>query len=308
MPTSTKSSKSSSKKRKEPSSTAARHGRPTSRVTKAGARKSQSDTKKPKGEGSSLAPPFLLKLYDMVTQAATDEVVQWAVGGSALMVTDVQTFTAKLLPVYFKHSSMRSFTRQLNNYGFSRESELGSEATTNSVVFAHPSFREGQRHRLAEIKRGAPRSDASASGATSAVKEEEGAAEEDDDAAEEAAARAAAARLLGVGGASAEEVAAAAAAAAAAEADGEEAADDDDEDAEQANAMRKEMQVVQVQINEVESAVKASSALAREARRAHRLRRRPSALSAAPGAEQGGAGEPGGSGAERVAGGARRAM
>ena len=31
--------------------------------------------KKPKGEGSSLAPPFLLKLYDMVTQAATDEVV-----------------------------------------------------------------------------------------------------------------------------------------------------------------------------------------------------------------------------------------
>ena len=136
-------------------------------------------------------PPFLppLKLYDMVTQAATDEVTQWAVGGSALMVTDVQTFTAKLLPVYFKHSSMRSFTRQLNNYGFSRESELGSEATTNSVVFAHPSFREGQRHRLAEIKRGAPRSDASASGATSAV-EEEGAAEEDDDAAEEAAARA----------------------------------------------------------------------------------------------------------------------
>ena len=250
MPTSTKSSKSSSKKRKEPSSTGDGDKKP--------AEKKPSE-KKPKGEGSSLAPPFLLKLYDMVTQAATDEVVQWAVGGSALMVTDVQTFTAKLLPVYFKHSSMRSFTRQLNNYGFSRESELGSEATTNSVVFAHPSFREGQRHRLAEIKRGAPRSDASASGATSAVKEEEGAAEEDDDAAEEAAARAAAARLLGVGGASAEEVAAAAAAAAAAEADGEEAADDDDEDAEQANAMRKEMQVVQVQINEVESAVKASS-------------------------------------------------
>ena len=218
MPTSTKSSKSSSKKRKEPS---------TGDGEKKPAEKKPSE-KKPKGEGSSLAPPFLLKLYDMVTQAATDEVVQWAVGGSALMVTDVQTFTAKLLPVYFKHSSMRSFTRQLNNYGFSRESELGSEATTNSVVFAHPSFREGQRHRLAEIKRGAPRSDASASGATSAVKEEEGAAEEDDDAAE---------------------------------ADGEEAADDDDEDAEQANAMRKEMQVVQVQINEVESAVKASSAL-----------------------------------------------
>ena len=184
MPTSTKSSKSSSKKRKEPS---------TGDGEKKPAEKKPSE-KKPKGEGSSLAPPFLLKLYDMVTQAATDEVVQWAVGGSALMVTDVQTFTAKLLPVYFKHSSMRSFTRQLNNYGFSRESELGSEATTNSVVFAHPSFREGQRHRLAEIKRGAPRSDASASGATSAVKEEEGAAEEDDDAAEEAAARAAAAR------------------------------------------------------------------------------------------------------------------
>ena len=178
MPTSTKSSKSSSKKRKEPSSTGDGDKKP--------AEKKPSE-KKPKGEGSSLAPPFLLKLYDMVTQAATDEVVQWAVGGSALMVTDVQTFTAKLLPVYFKHSSMRSFTRQLNNYGFSRESELGSEATTNSVVFAHPSFREGQRHRLAEIKRGAPRSDASASGATSAVKEEEGAAEEDDDAAEEAA-------------------------------------------------------------------------------------------------------------------------
>ena len=149
MPTSTKSSKSSSKKRKEPS---------TGDGDKKPAEKKPSE-KKPKGEGSSLAPPFLLKLYDMVTQAATDEVVQWAVGGSALMVTDVQTFTAKLLPVYFKPSSMRSFTRQLNNYGFSRESELGSEATTNSVVFAHPSFRENQRHRLAEIKRGAPRSE-----------------------------------------------------------------------------------------------------------------------------------------------------
>ena len=55
--------------------------------------------------------------------------------------------------------------------------------------------------------------------------------------------------------------AAAAAAAAGAAAAGAAAGDDDDEDAEQANAMRKEMQVVQVQINEVESAVKASSAL-----------------------------------------------
>ena len=251
MPT-TKSSKSSSKKRKEPSSTGDGDKKP--------AEKKPSE-KKPKGEGSSLAPPFLLKLYDMVTQAATDEVVQWAVGGSALMVTDVQTFTAKLLPVYFKHSSMRSFTRQLNNYGFSRESELGSEATTNSVVFAHPSFREGQRHRLAEIKRGAPPTRARAARPPPSKRRRAPPRRTTTPPREAARERQ---RRRGCS-------------ASAAPAPrrspppppppppprrtARRAADDDDEDAEQANAMRKEMQVVQVQINEVESAVKASSAL-----------------------------------------------
>ena len=64
--------------------------------------------------------PFLIKLFEIVSSAACDDLVCWSEQGETFRIVDRTRFAQNVLPLYFKHDNLRSFIRQLNIYGFQR--------------------------------------------------------------------------------------------------------------------------------------------------------------------------------------------
>jgi heat shock transcription factor, other eukaryote len=68
------------------------------------------------GGGSSVAAPFVVKTYRMVSDPGTDSVICWGRDNNSFLVLDLFAFAETLLPVHFKHNNFSSFIRQLNTY------------------------------------------------------------------------------------------------------------------------------------------------------------------------------------------------
>lgn len=93
-------------------------------------------------------PAFLLKTYDILENSAHFDIISWNKEGTAFVVKNVNEFSEKILPKYFKHNNFSSFVRQLNMYDFHK-----SKQDSKENEFKHRLFRRGQKHLLAEIKR-----------------------------------------------------------------------------------------------------------------------------------------------------------
>ena len=65
---------------------------------------------------------FPMKLHDMLQAVTKDgsNTVTWLPGDDGFLILDEQAFIDNVAPVYFDLTKMRSFTRQLNLWGFSR--------------------------------------------------------------------------------------------------------------------------------------------------------------------------------------------
>ncbi|CAN6285120.1 unnamed protein product [Urochloa humidicola] len=90
--------------------------------------------------------PFLTKVYDMVSDPATDAVISWAAGGGSFVIWDSHAFERDLLPRHFKHNHFTSFIRQLNTYGFHK-------VDPDRWEWANEGFVKCQKHLLKTIKR-----------------------------------------------------------------------------------------------------------------------------------------------------------
>ncbi|OXB55980.1 hypothetical protein ASZ78_003203 [Callipepla squamata] len=102
-------------------------------------------------------PAFLSKLWALVGEAPSNQLITWSQNGQSFLVLDEQRFAKEILPKYFKHNNMASFVRQLNMYGFRKvvhvDSGIVKLERDGLVEFQHPYFKQGREDLLEHIKR-----------------------------------------------------------------------------------------------------------------------------------------------------------
>eukprot|EP00903_Cladosiphon_okamuranus_P018910 g17392.t1 len=121
-----------------------------------------------KGEKRSNVAGFLAKAYQIFDNPTWSEICGWGEGGETVVIRKQIEFAQQILPLFFSHSNLQSFVRQLNMYNFRKVVQ-----DPNSGEFKHDLFRKGNEHLLHKIKR---KQSATAASATSNVMPPSGAA------------------------------------------------------------------------------------------------------------------------------------
>ncbi|KAJ3195405.1 stress-responsive transcription factor hsf1 [Irineochytrium annulatum] len=103
-------------------------------------------------------PAFLNKLYNMVSDEDTNDLIHWSDDGTAFIVQRHEDFARDVLPKFFKHNNFSSFVRQLNMYGFHKIPHIGQGALHSDGLpemweFANPHFQRNQPDLLCLVSR-----------------------------------------------------------------------------------------------------------------------------------------------------------
>lgn len=91
---------------------------------------------------------FPVKLHMILSNPALENIISWLPHGRSWRITQQKEFTTKVIPLYFRHSSFSSFTRQVSGWAFSR---IFSGADFNSHY--HELFLRGMPHLCHKMKR-----------------------------------------------------------------------------------------------------------------------------------------------------------
>ncbi|XP_075559832.1 heat shock factor protein 1-like isoform X3 [Dermacentor variabilis] len=115
---------------------------------------------------ASNVPAFLVKLWKLVEDEKCNDLISWSSSGQSFIIHNQIQFAKELLPLYFKHSNMASFIRQLNMYGFRKVANIdqGLRSDREEIEFFHNFFIRGQECLLELIKRKVPSSRAGGQG------------------------------------------------------------------------------------------------------------------------------------------------
>ncbi|ORY80672.1 hypothetical protein BCR35DRAFT_291172 [Leucosporidium creatinivorum] len=122
---------------------------------------------KPTGVNKATAksvPAFLNKLFSMVNDPETDDLIHWSKDGDSFLVPSADRFAREVLPRFFKHSNFGSFVRQCNMYGFHKVPNLQQGVLKNDdgnelLEFSNPNFLQAQPDLLCLIRRQKARGD-----------------------------------------------------------------------------------------------------------------------------------------------------
>ncbi|XP_015126911.1 heat shock factor protein isoform X2 [Diachasma alloeum] len=101
-------------------------------------------------------PAFLGKLWKLVEDPETDDLICWSPNGRSFFIRNPAQFARELLPHYYKHNNMASFVRQLNMYGFHKKVSVelgGLKCERDEMEFAHQYFIKDHPYLLEHIKR-----------------------------------------------------------------------------------------------------------------------------------------------------------
>ncbi|KAG0419443.1 Transcription factor SKN7 [Dictyocoela roeselum] len=101
------------------------------------------------------APDFVEKLYDILEDENCKHYICWHPDGTSFIVIDPSEFAKNVLPLYFKHSNLSSFVRQLNKYDFHKikSSDMIFDLYGGKIwEFKNPYFRK-DRLKMNKIQR-----------------------------------------------------------------------------------------------------------------------------------------------------------
>jgi len=93
--------------------------------------------------------PFVRKTWDLLANKELESTVSWTRNGESFAILDSDNFAANVLPLYFKHSNLCSFVRQLNTYGFKKV----TIRDCNDLEFKHKLFHRDHEELLPHIVR-----------------------------------------------------------------------------------------------------------------------------------------------------------
>ncbi|CAO4371527.1 unnamed protein product [Caenorhabditis nigoni] len=96
-------------------------------------------------------PVFLIKLWTIVEDTNLQSIVHWDESGASFHIADPDSFCRNVLPHFFKHNNLNSWSRQLNEYGFRKMTP-----ESDHLEFSHPCFVQGRPELLSKIKRKKP--------------------------------------------------------------------------------------------------------------------------------------------------------
>lgn len=93
-------------------------------------------------------PGFLAKTYSILENKKYSGVISWTEDGKGFIIKDIQSMERYILPAYFKHNNLTSFTRLLNMYDF-KKTKLRNKAK----LLTHEYFQRGREDLIRLIKR-----------------------------------------------------------------------------------------------------------------------------------------------------------
>ncbi|KAF9438800.1 stress-responsive transcription factor hsf1 [Entomortierella beljakovae] len=117
----------------------------------------QSLSRPPNGIRGNVAA-FLSKLYNMVGDNASNNLIRWSDDGQSFIVINHVEFAKEVLPKFFKHNNFSSFVRQLNMYGFHKvphlqQGVLMPDSDSEQWEFSNPNFQKNQPDLLYLVSR-----------------------------------------------------------------------------------------------------------------------------------------------------------
>ncbi|KAF9126118.1 stress-responsive transcription factor hsf1 [Mortierella sp. 14UC] len=101
---------------------------------------------------------FLSKLYNIVGNPASNDLIHWSDDGGSFIVTDQVRLAKEVLPKFFKHNLFTSFVRQLNMYDFHKvphlqQGVLMPDSDSEHCEFSNPHFQRDQPDLLHLVER-----------------------------------------------------------------------------------------------------------------------------------------------------------
>ncbi|OAD75066.1 heat shock factor-type transcription factor [Phycomyces blakesleeanus NRRL 1555(-)] len=118
----------------------------------------QSTSRSPRIAVQRSVPAFLNKLYNMVEDETTNDLIRWSVDGASFTVEQHEEFAKSVLPRFYKHNTFASFVRQLNMYDFHKvphpqQGILLADNDRELWEFSNPHFQRGRPNLLVRVTR-----------------------------------------------------------------------------------------------------------------------------------------------------------
>ncbi|OZJ03792.1 hypothetical protein BZG36_03004 [Bifiguratus adelaidae] len=99
---------------------------------------------------------FAKKLFDLLSVLEYAHILSWNDQGNKFSISDEEEFAQEILPLHFKGCKYSSFVRQLNIYGFVRESDARktkNKRNAKASMWQHPQFLRGREDLIMLVKR-----------------------------------------------------------------------------------------------------------------------------------------------------------